>query len=183
MYFQDLTRKDEHFKLNVSPIRPNNGPQNLLCLKEENQTFLRTCKRTEQDVILEMDDETSMTPASCKIDRDRSFEKEGGQCDEDIAPPKASQKRSKNGNNITNKELKKEISKFMDKIDRDKSQALKQTVRTPGYKTQKTFNKSPTKINSSQMKQTMGTDMSQMTMMNISGVEESAAGHIDSLKT
>lgn len=25
--------------------------------------------------------------------------------------------------------------------------------------------------------------MSQMTMMNISGVEESAAGHIDSLKT
>lgn len=137
LQFQDLTRKDEHFKLNVSPIRPVNGQQNhLICLKEENPAFLRTCKRTEQDIILEMDDETSMTPASCKMDRDRSFEKEGGQCDDETLQRKQTVKKSKNGNNITNKELKREISKFMDKIDRDKSQALKQTVRTPGYKTQ-----------------------------------------------
>jgi hypothetical protein len=191
---QLVNKKQAFHKVNVSPIRQkesavlntNSTEHSSLEKREESMACMQTCKRGQQDIIFELDDETSMTPASSRLghDRDKSFEKEGGQRDEQPTISKQSTKRQKNGNNITNKELKKEITKFMNKIDHDKSQTMKQTVKTPGFKTQKTFSKSPAKMQEAQSP-LHKVDLSGMStaQLNASGVDESAAGHIDSLKT
>ena len=89
---QLVNKKQAFHKVNVSPIRQkesavlntNSTEHSSLEKREESMVYMQTCRRGQQDIIFELDDETSMTPASSRLghDRDKSFEKEGGQRDE-----------------------------------------------------------------------------------------------------